>query len=77
MRQQESYELLLEKLEQFDKEQDEKRRAEWQKKKDYYKALKTQLEDASSSKVKNVQEQQKYKDMIDEIIESIKQEEIQ
>jgi len=77
MRQQESYDMLLEKLEEFDKDQDEKRRAEYKKKKEYYKALKNQLEDTTSKMAKKQNEFAKDKLMIDEIVETIQQEEIQ
>jgi len=76
MRQQENYELLMEKLQQFDQEEEEKRRADWQKKKDYYRALKNQLDDVTSKHTRQKEEDQRSKEMVDEIVESIKQEEM-
>ena len=77
MRQQENYELLMEKLEKFDHDEMLKQQAEDQKKRDYNQALTNQLGDATSKMAKKLDEFQKDKAMIEEIVGTIEQEEIQ
>jgi hypothetical protein len=77
MRQQELYEMLKEKLDKFDHDEQMKEIAEDKKKKDFNKALRNQLEDATSKAAKKEEEFQKDKAMIDEIVGTIEKEEIQ
>ena len=77
MRQQENYELLTEKLKKLDEEEEYKQLAEAQKKRDYNTALRNQLHDATSKLAKQLNEVQKDKEMVEEIVATIQQEEIQ
>lgn len=56
---------------------EEKRQRDWIKKKEYFQALTNQLEDATSKKAQKQEEYDRDKSMVDEIIATIEQEEIQ
>ncbi|XP_035701543.1 meiosis-specific nuclear structural protein 1 [Folsomia candida] len=74
---QETYQQLLEKMATEDAIAEEKRQRDWIKKKEYFQALTNQLEDATSKKAQKQEEYDRDKSMVDEIIATIEQEEIQ
>jgi len=77
MRQQENYDFLMDTLGKYDREEEQKRKAEEMKKHEYYKALKNQLEDSTSKMAKKYNEFMNDKAMIDEVLKTIQEEEIQ
>ncbi|CAL8125771.1 unnamed protein product [Orchesella dallaii] len=77
VRERDSYEMMLEQLEKFDQDERDKIQANFVKKKEYLTALKNQMEDVGSKMATKMDEMSKDKAMIDEIINTIKQEELQ
>ncbi|CAG7834758.1 unnamed protein product [Allacma fusca] len=77
MRDLECHEMLMENLRKFDEQEAKKQEHECQKKREYMKALKIQMEGSTSKQAQKFEEFEQDKQMIDEIIETIKKEEIE
>jgi len=75
--QHEYYEIVKESLLKFDQEAAEKERERMKMKCDYRKQLEHQLTDASSKTFKEKEDSERDRQAVDEIIEMIKQEELE
>ncbi|CAG7824377.1 unnamed protein product [Allacma fusca] len=69
--------MLMENLRKLDEQQAKKQELECQKKREYMKALKMQMESSKSKQTQKFEEFQHDKQLIDEIIDTIKKEEMQ
>lgn len=70
------YLIMMEKLEKFDQDERDKEQAMFLKKKEYLSELKTQMDNVGHNQAAKLDELAQDKEMIDEIIATIKQEEI-
>lgn len=77
VRERDHYEMMLEQLEKFDQAENDKVQANFIKKREYLSELKTQMQDVGSKLASKTDEISKDKQMIDEILDSIKREELE
>lgn len=69
--------MMLEQLQKFDQAEKDKVQANFIKKREYLSELKTQMQDVGSKLASKMDEINKDKQMIDEILDSIKKEELE